>query len=94
MESDPVQVHVLLFGRFRDWVPEGRILLGVRHGAPLGEVRDRIARALQDLGGGSESDSTLAMSAFSDGSRILEEDWVVSGGDPIQLAVLPPVCGG
>ena len=86
-----MKVEVKLFGAFREFEPEAKLLLELAADAQVADVR----RALSAHAGEHWphfSPTLLAHSAFASEHAVLRE------GDPIpadgRMAVLPPVSGG
>jgi molybdopterin converting factor small subunit len=84
-----MEVHLAVFGAFRDLVGAGEIRLRLPAGAAVADLRRALAQALAAK---PEALALLACSAFADAEDILAEDDALAGR--AGLAVLPPVSGG
>jgi molybdopterin converting factor small subunit len=90
--SDLVAVRVSLFGTFRELAEAAELWLAVPRGTTVSQLRrhlrDELARspAHRDLVDASAL-------AFDDGI-LLESEALGRAGDPVRVAILPPVCGG
>ncbi len=89
-----VELRVRLFGAFRQWAPGGEVKLAAPAGATAAEVRRLLGAALQKGGAGQGAAALLERSALANENRLLGEDWTVPSAKAVDLAVLPPVCGG
>ncbi len=89
-----VEIRVRLFGAFRRWSPDGGIRLSAPPRTTAAELRALLLAALRRLDAGFDGQALLASSAMADESRLLDEGWSVPAGGPVELAILPPVCGG
>lgn len=86
-----MEIQLSVFGAFRDFAPDGKVVLHVPDGARVADVRDALsAHALSQWPGFRPG--LLASSAFASESAVLRDaDPVPTDG---RLAVLPPVSGG
>lgn len=89
-----VEIRVRLFGAFRRWSPDGELRLSAPPGTGAAALRALLLSALERLDAGFDARALVASSAMADESRLLDEGWSVPGGGPVELAILPPVCGG
>lgn len=89
-----VEIRVRLFGAFCRWSPDGGIRLSAPPGTSAAALRALLLSALERLDAGFDGQALLARSAMADESCLLDEGWSVPVGGPVELAILPPVCGG
>lgn len=89
-----VEIRVRLFGAFRRWSPDGELRLSAPPGTGAAALRALLLSALERLDAGFDGRALLASSALADETRLLDEGWSVPVGGPVELAILPPVCGG
>jgi hypothetical protein len=92
--STLVAIRVRLFGQFRQWSPGGAVTLAAPAGASAAEVRRLLADELDRAGAKDGGGALLARSALADDRRLIGEGWTVPGTQALDLALLPPVCGG
>jgi hypothetical protein len=92
--TSPVEVRIRLFGAFRRWSAGGEIRLAAPPGTPVATLRGLLEAALVRQYPGFDGHSLLAASALADDASLLGDDWSVPPGGRVELAVLPPVCGG
>jgi molybdopterin converting factor small subunit len=92
--TSPVEIRVRLFGSFRRWSPGGEIRLSAPPGTRLSTVRALLEGALERQHPGFDGHALLAASALADDASLLGDEWSVPPGGGVELAVLPPVCGG
>jgi len=90
----PVEIRIRLFGSFRRWSPGGEIRLSAPPGTPVATLRGLLEAALARQHPGFDGQALLAASALADDASLLGDDWSVPPGGGVELAVLPPVCGG
>lgn len=89
-----IELRVRLFGAFRRWAPGGAVTIAAPQGATAADVRRLVAAALAQGGAGEDGAALLQRSALADEQRLLGEGWTVPAASKLELAVLPPVCGG
>lgn len=89
-----VELRVKLFGAFRQWAPGGEVTLTAPAGATSAQVRRLIGAALAQVGAGPAGAALLERSALANEKRLLGEEWTVPPAKAVDVAVLPPVCGG
>jgi len=88
MESN---VTVLLFGAFRQYSDDGKLLLKVSSQGSVAELRKLLSKVLKEKNP-MFSAELLENSVLGNNEKILEEDFLIDGD--CELALLPPVCGG
>lgn len=85
------EITIRLFGVFRQYQPDARLVLQLAPGAALADVRAALAAYAQAQWPGFPL-ALLARSALASETRLLNDT------DPLpadgQLAILPPVAGG
>lgn len=89
-----VEIRVRLFGAFRRWSPDGALRLAAPPGTSAAALRALLLAALERLDARFDGQALVAASALADESCLLDEGWSVPAGGPVELAILPPVCGG
>lgn len=88
-----IQVHVRLFGAFRQYAAD-ELTLELPRGAKVAALRGHVAEALRRRCPAFADEALLEHSVVADEHRVLSDDDLVGDGGPVCLAVLPPVCGG
>lgn len=83
-----VTLTIKLFGAFRAIALNGPVAISLPKGAGLPEVRTALKNALGD----TRNAGLVDESAFADERQILPEHTLFE--KDIELALLPPVCGG
>jgi molybdopterin converting factor small subunit len=89
-----VEIRVRLFGAFRRWSPDGELRLSAPPGTSAAALRALLLSALERQHTGFDGRALVSGSALADETRLLDEGWTVPVGGPVELAILPPVCGG
>lgn len=87
-----LEIHVRLFGAFRDFGSKPELLLECAPGTSIAELRLRMQAQLDSLRPGAHAEGLLKQSVFADEQSILGEDFRLERSQ--QLAIIPPVCGG
>jgi molybdopterin converting factor small subunit len=86
------QVHVRLFGAFRNYSNESEIVVETDQALSLEEVKAGLLKLLSINGQMDAIKTLLSQSAIANESRVLGDSELVLPG--MKLAILPPVCGG
>lgn len=86
-----MKVELSLFGVFRSFDPEARIVLEVDDGARIGDLRRALQRHAEGHWSGFKP-SLLSSSAFASEQSVLRDGEAVPANG--RLAILPPVSGG
>lgn len=86
-----LDLRVKLFGAFRKY-HTGTLSFSVADGASITEVKEQIAQTLRDLVPGFRDDELIEKSALATNRRVLTNGDCVE--ESMDLAILPPVCGG
>jgi len=83
-------IEVQMFGGFRQFVPEGTLVVDTGNAETVYDLRREVERA---LAGDDNALMLLKASAFATDRRVLDDESErYPSGEP--LSVLPPVCGG
>jgi molybdopterin converting factor small subunit len=92
---DSIRVRVELFGAFRKYSKEGVISFEVPRGTTVSKVRGHLVEALRRECPSFDGVALVESSVLAAEREILDEGQPLgTGTDLVQLAVLPPVCGG
>ncbi|RMG44934.1 MAG: molybdopterin converting factor [Candidatus Dadabacteria bacterium] len=86
-----MEIKVELFGAFSDLSDSRAIMLELKEGACVADLRSELKNWLNH-NGHTEKATLLDASAISTADKILSESEPLAGSD--RVAVLPPVCGG
>ena len=90
--SGCVTLTINLFGVFRTFAQGQPFILSLPKGACLEAARASLKAALKESHAGFDRETLVDESAFADDRQVLPEDTVFESD--MELAVLPPVCGG
>lgn len=86
-----MNVHLSLYGAFRQYEPAGSIELQLPDGADIAQLRDALSR-YADEHWPQFRPGLLASSAFASETSVLRDREAVPADG--QVAILPPVSGG
>lgn len=86
-----MDVHVKLFGAFRDCQPEPQVVLTLADGALVADLRAAL-EAYGRMHWPTFTPALLARSAFASDTAVLRDTQPVPAG--VGMAILPPVSGG
>ncbi len=86
------QIRIRLFGAFRKFVPSGRLELYVKEGLTAKQLKAEIQSALESQTSEYLGSTLVFESALATESEVLSEDCLID--EKMELALLPPVCGG
>lgn len=89
--SHMITLSIKMFGALRQYRTED-LVVQVANGSTVGMLKDAIAEALVKLGTGFNDAPLIEQSAIANSKRIYGSDEVIT--EAMDLAVLPPVCGG
>jgi molybdopterin converting factor small subunit len=85
-------IQIKLFGAFRKYSDQGEITVATETALTLGQVKSELLERLSANRTSEEIKNLLSQSAIATDRRVLEESELVLPG--MNLAILPPVCGG
>lgn len=86
-----LSLNIKLFGAFRKY-HTGTLNLSVVEGVSVHQIKTLIGQTLQELVPGFRDDELIEKSALANNRRVLNDADCVS--ESMDLAILPPVCGG
>jgi molybdopterin converting factor small subunit len=86
------KINVRLFGAFRKYIPSGTLEIEVDELTNVKSFKELIGVSLKNTCPTFNDNSLLEESAVSNSEEILSEETLVI--TQIDLAILPPVCGG
>lgn len=92
MLSFMMKVKVRLFGAFRDWVPGAALELDLPEMACARDAKQALVGRMGELGHFAQAQALVLDSVLADQENTLRDDDIIKTG--VELAVLPPVCGG
>lgn len=95
MMMKTIKLRIELFGAFRQYTKEENLEICLKPGASLKDLRKELGSALQNLSPSSSPTSIQGLiesSAFADERAVLSESLRLESD--MNIAVLPPVCGG
>ncbi|WP_141731517.1 MoaD/ThiS family protein [Oligoflexus tunisiensis] len=87
-----LEIYIRLFGAFRDFAQNPRLLFECAPGTSIAELRQQMGSLLENMRPGAGVESLLKQSVFADEKEILSEDFRLERSQ--ELAIIPPVCGG
>ncbi len=90
MNAPTDSLEVQLFGGFRQFVPNGTLLVEPGEAKTVADLRRQVERAFGD---DENALMLLKASAFATDRRVLDDESERLPSDE-PLSVLPPVCGG
>lgn len=98
MSTLRVRLHVRLFGAFRKYGHGRPIEFEVPSDVRVGDVRAYLFRALKEQCPGFDNEQLIRDSAVAGISEILHDSRAIAEmaapDGRVELAILPPVCGG
>jgi molybdopterin converting factor small subunit len=87
------EIHVQLFGAFRDLVPSGNLVIIASDDQPVAAIKENLGHKLAECAAARfDVAALLSRSALATETRVLAEGDTLRGTTAV--AVLPPVCGG
>ena len=89
--SHMITLPIKMFGALRQYQTE-ELRVQIASGSTVGVLKAAIAQELIKLNKGFNNTSLIEQSAIANSKRIYGADEVIT--EAIELAILPPVCGG
>ncbi len=83
-----LKITLNLFGQLKEILQTAELVFELPEGSNIVALREKLAAQLQ----AQQTESIISSVAFATSERILTED--VQFTDNMQIAALPPVCGG
>lgn len=90
--SGSITITISLFGAFRPYNKSGTLELEAPKGVNIAEVKNRIKAVMKQSEPEFNKEALMDKSVIADETKVLAEDSILT--ESVNLAILPPVCGG
>ncbi len=87
-----ITITIQLFGAFRKYFANNKTSFSVAANSDLAAVRKQFSELIKQTNTDARIDELIKTSAFATDGDIIQDDFCFDAD--IELAVLPPVCGG